>query len=100
MAEDAVLAYHTADLFDLEQVVHYVELLGNSTTAAKVGFFLDQHRDALMVGGNTIRSLKRLIPMQPHYLARRSRSKSRLVGRWNLLVPETILNRSWEEVRQ
>ena len=96
--EEIWRSLESIEFFDLEQVVHYVELLGNSTTAAKVGFFLDQHREALMVGGDTIRSLKMLIPKQPHYLTRSSRTHSRLVADWNLLVPEEILNCSWAEV--
>ena len=35
-------------VLDLDELVHYVDLLGNSTIAAKLGFFLEQHRAALM----------------------------------------------------
>lgn len=96
--EEIWRSLESIEFFDLERVIHYVELLGNSTTAAKVGFFLDQHREALMVEDNTLRSLKRLIPTQPHYLTRSYRTQSKLVSDWNLLVPEEILNRSWAEV--
>ena len=37
------------EFFKLDQVVAYTRLLGNATTAAKVGFFLEQHRKPLMV---------------------------------------------------
>ena len=85
------------EFFDLDRVTEYVHLLGNATTAAKVGFFLEQHRDALMVDDAHLNALRELRPRQPHYLARRSRGPSRLLGGWNLIVPDEIFNRSWEE---
>ena len=97
--EEIWRSLESIEFFDLEQVFHYVELLGNSTTAAKVGFFLDRHREALMVENDTLNSLRNLIPRQPHYLIRGSRSQCRLVSAWNLLVPEEILNWSWAEVQ-
>ena len=97
--EEIWRSLESIEFFDLERVVHYVELLRNATTAAKVGFFLDQHRETLMVGDTTIGSLKRLIPTQPHYMTRSSRTQSRLVSEWNLLVPQEILNLSWAEVQ-
>ena len=85
------------EFFDLDQLVEYTRMLDNSTTAAKVGFFLERHRESLMVGEDHLRELLRLRPAQPHYLARESRGRSRLVKDWNLMVPEEILNRAWEE---
>ncbi|MCK9357518.1 MAG: type IV toxin-antitoxin system AbiEi family antitoxin domain-containing protein [Dehalococcoidia bacterium] len=85
------------EFFDLDRVAEYVHLLGNATTAAKVGFFLEQHRDTLMVDEAHLEALRRLRPRQPHYLSRRGRGRSRLVKDWNLIVPEQILERSWEE---
>jgi len=86
------------EFFDLDQVVRYVELLNNATTAAKVGFYLSQHRDTLMVDDNTFAALRAMIPKQPHYIERGSRTGCRLVSEWNLLVSQEILNRSWEDM--
>ncbi|TVR91562.1 MAG: transcriptional regulator [Spirochaetaceae bacterium] len=96
--EEIWRSLESIEFFDLKQVLHYVKLLGNSTTAAKVGVFLDQHREALMVEDDILNSLRGLIPSQPHYLNRGSRSQCRLVPGWNILVPEEILNHSWDEV--
>jgi len=85
------------EFFDLDRVVEYVCLLENATTAARVGFFLQQHEEALMVDTEHLGALRRLRPKQPHYLARRGRGPSGLVKDWNLIVPDEILNRSWEE---
>ncbi len=86
------------EFFNLDQVVEYGLLLKNSTTAAKVGFFLEQHRDALMVNDSPLDSLRSLRPQKPHYMMRTSRKPGRLVANWNLVVPVEILNRSWQEV--
>ena len=85
------------EFFDLDQIVEYARLLGNATTAAKVGFFLEQHRETLMVDDGSLRALRRLRPRGPHYLDRGHHGRSRLVKEWNLMVPEEILDRTWEE---
>ncbi len=85
------------EFFNLDKVIEYVNLLNNATTAAKVGFFLEQHREELMVDDNHLDRLRRLRPRQPHYVTRRKHESSRLVRGWNLIIPNEILNRSWEE---
>jgi predicted transcriptional regulator of viral defense system len=86
------------EFFDIEQVIDYVLLLGNATTAAKVGFFLEQHREDLMVDERHLKPLQALRPHQPHYLLRRRRKRGRWMKKWNLMVPDEILNQSWGEV--
>lgn len=85
------------EYFDVDQVIQYVKLLKNATTAAKVGFFLDQHKDTLLLGSAWIAPLLRLTPRQPHYMDRMNRKECKLVKEWNLMVPNQILNRTWEE---
>jgi predicted transcriptional regulator of viral defense system len=84
------------EYFDLDQIVEYALLLGNSTTMAKVGLFLDGHRDALMVDESHLLRLRERRPRQPHYMERSAEKKGRLVREWNLVVPKQILELSWE----
>ena len=86
------------EFFDLDQVVEYALLLENSTTVAKVGFFLDQHRETLMVDEAHLKPLRKLHPKKPHYMVRSHRSHGRLVKDWNLVVPPEVLERTWAEV--
>lgn len=88
----------SVEFFDLEKVVEYALLLENATTAAKVGFFLEQHREPLMVEENHLKSLSRLRPRQPHYWDRSRRKSGHLVSKWNLVIPSEVLDRTWEEV--
>ena len=96
--EEIWRSLESVEFFDIEQVIEYVLLLGNSTTAAKVGFFLDQHKEELMLNDVHLKPLQQLRPRQPHYLKRGRRRGGRWVKKWNLMVPEEILNQSWGEV--
>jgi predicted transcriptional regulator of viral defense system len=88
----------SVEFFDLDKVIEYIQLLENSTTAAKVGFFLEQHREELMVEDHYLKELKDLCPRNPHYLSRTRRESGRIITDWNLVVPEEVLDRLWEEV--
>ena len=88
----------SVEFYDVDQVVQYTLLLGNSTTAAKVGLFFDQHREALMIEESHLKPLRDQRPRQPHYLDRARRNSPCLVADWNLVVPRDVLERSWGSV--
>ena len=96
--EEIWRSLESIEFFDIEQVIEYVLLLENSTAAAKVGFFLEQHREDLMLDDVHLEPLHRMRPRQPHYLERGKRKGGRWVKKWNLMVPDEILNQSWGEV--
>jgi hypothetical protein len=48
-----------------------------------------------MVEEKHLDGLRALAPAQPRYLDRK-REPGKLVSRWNLVVPERVLNRDWE----
>jgi len=84
------------EYFDLDLVVDYVCRLHNGTTAAKVGYYLQQHARLLMVEDKHLDRLRVLLPKQPHYLERGK--GGRFVREWNLVVPTALAERRWEEV--
>ncbi len=96
--EEIWRSLESVEFFDIEQIVEYVLLLENATIAAKVGFFLEQHKEPLMVDDVHLQPLRKLRPRQPHYLMRGKRKGGRWVKEWNLMVPDEILNLSWAEV--
>jgi len=96
--EEIWRSLESVEFFDLDQVLEYVLLLENATTAAKVGFFLEQHKGPLMVDDAHLEALRSMRPRQPHYFVRRKRKGCRWVKDWNLLIPTEILNRSWGDV--
>ncbi len=96
--EEIWRSLESVEFFDLDQVIAYTRLLENATTAAKVGFFLEQHREPLMVEDAHLDALRVLRPRQPHYLTRGRPRGCRWVKSWNLMIPAEILERSWGEV--
>lgn len=96
--EEIWRSLESVEFFALDRVIAYARLLGNATTAAKVGFFLEQQRERLMVEKAHLDALRELCPRQPHYLTRRQPKGCRWVKDWNLMVPAEILERSWGEM--
>ena len=96
--EEIWRSLESVEFFDLDQVIEYVFLLENATTAAKVGFFLQQHKETLMVEDTHLNTLRKMRPRQPHYFIRGKRKGCQWAKDWNLLVPVEILNKSWGEV--
>ncbi|MXZ25893.1 MAG: transcriptional regulator [Caldilineaceae bacterium SB0665_bin_21] len=95
--EEIWRSLEAVEFFDLDQVVEYTRVLGNATTAAKVGFFLEQHRESLMVQEMHLNELRKLCPKQPHYLERGRGNHCKWVKGWNLMIPAEILGRTWGE---
>ena len=74
---------------DLDFIVLYAIRLGCALTVGRVGFFLEQHRQALGVDERYLDALRRHAPRQPIYLDSR-REPGRLVAGWNLVVPDYL----------
>jgi len=96
--EEIWRSLEAVEFFDLDQVVEYAFLLGNKTTIAKVGFYLEQHRESLMVEESHLKLLHDRCPRQPHYLDSSNRKSGKLIANWNLVVPVALFERTWGEV--
>ena len=85
------------EFFDLDALIDYALRLGSALTIARAGFFLEQHQEELMVERNHLERLRAHAPAQPRYLDS-ARRPGKLVSGWNLIVPEDLLDRRWEEI--
>jgi predicted transcriptional regulator of viral defense system len=94
--EEAWRSLSRVPLLDLSMLLEYVRLRKQATLAAKVGLFLERHRDRLAVTPTVLDALRALRPRQPSYLDRSARGK--LVAAWNLIVPPALLEGEWEAV--
>ncbi len=94
--EEIWRSLESVEFFDLDAVIGHALQMGSALTVARVGFYLEQHREELMVEEVHLRALAGHIPAQPSYLDRR-RQSGKLMNRWNLIVPEQVLGRMWEE---
>ncbi len=94
--EETWRSLELVEFFDLDAVVSYVQLMASAITSARVGFFLEQHRESLMVEEKHLAALRKLAPAQPRYIDG-ARKSGKLIQPWNLVISENLLNRRWEE---
>lgn len=95
--EEVWRSLEMVDYFHLDAVVREALARDTAITAARVGFFLEQHRDVLQVEERYLALLRARRLKQPAYLDAR-RTPGRLVASWNLVVPDIVLERRWAEV--
>jgi predicted transcriptional regulator of viral defense system len=95
--EEIWRSLESVEFFDLDAVVDYALKLRSALTIARVGFYLEQHREQLMVEDRHLNALRARAPAQPRYFDR-ERGRGKFVRPWNLVVPHQVLTRSWEEV--
>jgi len=95
--EEVWRSLESIEFVDVEQVIRYASLLQNGRTCAAVGFYLEQHRETLMIEDAMLEPLRKRRPKVPQYFDRSARKGGKLVSGWNLLVPPVVLERSWEE---
>jgi len=95
--EEVWRSLEMVEFFDLDAVISYAAKLGSALTTARAGFFLEQHREALMVEDSHLERLRQHRPRQPRYFDARRRP-GKLVASWNLIVPDDVLRRTWAEV--
>ncbi len=95
--EEIWRSLESIEYLNIQQVLAYAKILNNATTYARIAFFLDQHRDSLGLSEKDLRPFDTLIPKSPHYLDRRNKEPNQLVARWNLIVPKSLIQKSWEE---
>ncbi|OFX14398.1 MAG: hypothetical protein A2Z18_08990 [Armatimonadetes bacterium RBG_16_58_9] len=86
--EEIWRSLESVEYFDLEQVTEYALMLGNATIVAKVGFYLEQHAEQLMVEEYSLSRFRTHIPKTARYLDRSTREPARLAESWNLIVPQ------------
>ena len=82
----------SADL-DADRLCRYVVLLENKTLAGLVGLLFDQL--SIHVSKKSRELLRRHAPITPHY-AGAARGEGTLVRDWNVVVPRSLAERTWE----
>jgi predicted transcriptional regulator of viral defense system len=85
------------EFLDLDAVISYALHLDSATTVARVGLFLEQHRERLFALDAQLERLACHAPRDPRYFDT-SREPGRLVHPWNLIVPAQVLEQSWAAV--
>jgi len=87
-------------VLNIDSVVKYCLMLKNARLAAKVGYFLMQRDVGFAPTEEQIAPLLQAKPKSPQYLSTTMRKNCRLVKKWNLVMPEVLLERRWEEFNE
>jgi predicted transcriptional regulator of viral defense system len=77
-------------------LLEYLRFRGKKSLYAKVGFYLEQNRSDLYVEDDLLSELEKYKPSGKIYWERNSIGAV-LAKRWNLLVPNAVIKKSWEE---
>jgi len=78
---------------NLDFLIDYTLRLNNTATCAKVGYFLEQHREQFSVRERHLDRLRVQHPLQPYYVERnknislRSGHSRRFIPQWNIWIP-------------
>lgn len=95
--EEISRSIENIEFLDSEAVLEYTFLLDNRTTAAIVGFFLEMNQDRWMIPTKHLEKLKKLCPKKPFYLKRSLKGPQKFISSWNLIVPQILIEKRWEE---
>jgi predicted transcriptional regulator of viral defense system len=84
-------------VLNIDEVVEYCLMLDNACLSAKVGYFLSLRQGAFAVSIEKLQLLINTKPKTPLYASKRGKEPFQLVKEWNILLPLTVINQSWEE---
>ena len=94
--EEMFRSLDSIEFLDIDRVVEDA-IQRDFLTAARAGFYLENRCGDLLVDESHLASLQERSPRKPRYMGPGRQRGGRLVKRWNLVVPEAILERRWEE---
>lgn len=83
--------------FNIDEAIEYCLLFDNARLAAKLGYFLEQRQGAFTVNLAQLKPLLSAKPTIPQYLSTNTLEPCKLIKRWNLLLPISVIQRVWEE---
>lgn len=95
--EEVWRSFESIQFLDIGRIENYAIKLGNATTIAKVGFFLEEHREQFSVTEKQLIKLAQYKPKSRHYMKKPYKGEIKNLQRWNLIVPLYIINKDWEE---
>jgi predicted transcriptional regulator of viral defense system len=93
--EEAWRTLSTIQSLDVDEVIRYISLLGNASTASKVGFFLESHQDQMGLSDGDLERLRQYAPRYPSPTAGIPKDQLVFVPRWNLSLPEPAVHGQW-----
>jgi predicted transcriptional regulator of viral defense system len=96
--EEVWRSLNSIQKINVDNVRDYAFLLGNSTTIAKVGFYLRLHQKRWSVSEDYFAAFEKYLPRSVHYLDRRNRINGKYIKEWRIVVPQELIEEGWEEI--
>ena len=81
---------------DWKNVLAYAKMLNHPATNARLGFMLEKFQNSMLVPEETLTALEALTPKNPEHFFRSNR-RGKFLKRWNLYVPEEMINSAEDE---
>lgn len=95
--EEVYRSVSSLALLNIDQVIDYCLILDNARLNAKVGYFLSQRQDAFVVAEQQLAVLLARKPKVAQYIRGTATEQLQLVKPWNIYLPLSVINQSWEE---
>jgi predicted transcriptional regulator of viral defense system len=95
--EEVVRSLSSLAVLNIDQVIDYCLMLNNARLNAKVGYFLSQRQGAFAVTKEQLAPLLTVKPKVAQYIAGVSGESFQFVKDWNIYLPLSVINQSWEE---
>lgn len=92
--------YHSINnivIINVEEIIDYCLMLGNQCLNAKVGYFLELRKGPFAIADSKLKRLVDNKPNTPRYADKNSKEACALIKKWNLLLPESVINQTWED---
>lgn len=95
--EEVVRSLSSLAVLNIDQVIDYCLMLNNARLNAKVGYFLSQRQGAFAVTKEQLAPLLTGRPKVAQYITGASGESFQFVEDWNIYLPLSVINQSWEE---
>lgn len=95
--EEVYRAFESIRNLELDSVIEYVLLLEKPTLINKVGFFLKLFQEIWSVEEKYLEKLETYKTHSVVHFDRNFKGGKKLIKDWNLIIPEILLTRNWEE---
>lgn len=95
--EEIYRSFESIAYLNIDVVIDYVLTLENQTTLARVGYFLELFKETWLIEERYIQKLKKYVPKFILFMDRKSHESQKIVKNWNIMVPESLYYKNWEE---
>lgn len=95
--EEVCRSINSIATLNTEELLNYCLTKNNSTLIAKIGYFLEQREGVFSVSNDILEQLQKRRPLSTQYMGDRKKEKHKFIKKWNLMVPISVLQQSWDE---